>query len=308
MSRNHKSEAEIKSDIIDILDPARVSTDYINMSLDDLRKILEQRTQQVVKITHDSFQEIYDMPSSGNLKTNEVISLKNRVMKQNSIINELRDIIKQKEDELILIKIEYEKLRNTKSFKNEIHEEGSFAAYIASKEAEEEGNSTPVTHSVIQQPIKVKPYMAYTPSKRLFEPTTFGNPPSTLYNGNINEQDAIKMAIQQSEIDAERIIDAPFERSSGTSDPFETMDEDVPEEPIKRSYSHLVNRPVSLTDDMLNELVELLINREFTKVKEKLNQWSPEVARFIRLLTFGDESFKQMLVSKSINIHRCITG
>lgn len=312
MNKAHKSEAELKSEIIDILDPARLSSDLTNKSLEELRGILDKRTNSVRRITHDSYQEIYDMDSPGYSRSNEVVILKNRVMKQNVIIDELRNIVKQKEDELVLLKTEYEKLKRTKSFKSEIHEEGSFASYIASKEAEDEGDILPTitTQTLLQQSQKVRPYMAYTPNKRFLEPSTFINPPSTLYNGNINEQEAIQMAIKQSEIDATRAIDAPFERTSGSSDPFESMDAEEPESQTQkeRDYSHLLNRPTSLTDEMLNDFVDLLIIRDFDKVKTSLLEWPAEVSRYVRLLTYKEESFKQMMVSKSINIHKCIIG
>lgn len=348
MNHGSKSEAEIKSEIIDILDPARLTTDYNNMTLDDLKKILDAKTNEIKAIKHDDFQVIYDMPVNGYSKSNEVITLKNRVMKQNAIIEELRNIINEKDDELIILKSEYEKLKKQKSFKSEVYEEGSFAAFVAAREAEEDGDvddnktlgslSASPKHSLhptnlgyvtpIQQvgqlPPQIAryaaPYMNYTPSRRTTtrDSSPFSNVTTSSYNGFIDEKEAINHAIRESEKDAEKIIDAPFERTPGDTDPFNIIDskfqdeekneDDDKKERSKYKYSHLSNRPTALTDSMLDELVDILISKQFEKIKPLLSSWPVECSGYIRLLTYGSETFKQMMVSKSMNIHRCITG
>lgn len=306
-----KSEAEIKSNIIDILDPARLSTEYGSMSLDELKKVLENRTKMVKVITHESFQEIYDMPSPGNIDTNELVLLKQRILNQNSMIEELRNIVLEKERELTLIRMEIDNLNKTKSYKNEVYEAGSYAAYIAAKEAEENGEEPPI----IIEPPKPKPYVDYTPNKRIFDTSIFNHVlSSNSYNGDISEQEAIKMAIKESEKEAVKSIDLPFQRATESEkeeDHFDIIDEKPIEMNVSKpaNWDHLKSRPTSLTDEMLEELTALLINHEFDKVKAKLsNEYTPEVTRYIRELRYDGSSFKQMLVSKSIHIHKAITG
>lgn len=329
MSENFKTEAELKCDILDILDPGRLSTEYNNMTLMELREFLDKQTNAVKRFDHSDFQAIYDMVSPGHTKVNENITLKNRIMKQNAIIEEQRKIISDKENELFALKIEYEKLRLQKSFKDEVYEEGSFAAFVATQESEEDGNvkpvivstssftpSTPSKETLGQMPAIVQryaaPYISYTPSRFNNKSTVFGSSSpyqQTFYNGREEEEEAFKKAIRESELDAERIIDAPFEKAS-IDDPFVIIDTHKTETPVKKkySYSHLTGRPLSLTDDMLDDMVEILMNREYEKIKPLLMKWPTECSTFTRLLTYGSETFKQMMASKSMNIHKCITG
>ena len=298
MQNKVKTEEEIKANILDILDPAKMSTNLVNKSVEELREILNKRTNTVgVVISHNTFQEIYDKPTMYNIKGDENIILKNRILKQNSMINELRNILKEKEEQILDLTKKYEELKIVKSFKSEIYEEGSYAAYIAAKEAEEENDEMPQIVKPVEH--RIKPYVAYTPNKRTIE--SMFEDKTSLYNGNIKEKDAIELAIKKSEDDASNIIDSPFENNDN---PFN--DEDF--EPVKKSYNNLKNRPVMLTDDMLDELYEILINRDFDSIKIKLNSWPSEVSRYIRLLSYNDETFKQMQVSKSINIHKCLIG
>lgn len=318
-----ESDIETKSDLLDILDPARINSMYNDMSVAQLKEIINKRNSSVRKLSDKDFIEIYNLDLSNfgfaksSSKRDEIVSLKNRILNQNSMIDEQRKTITKLEKEIEDLKQKYKELENRKTFRDEVYEKGSFASFVAAAEAEE--NDLPIKPKYYDYDSGIKAnippivarYTSYTPSRK-YKLSLFGTEAD---NGNLNEEDAIKLAIQNSERDIEQIADKPFEKMDTSNsfnspdhsnmdvvndDPFEDLDEQ------KYSYDHLTDRPSSLTDEMLDQLVKILLERKFEEIKNLLASWPDECSRYIRSRKYNSETFKQMMVSKSINIHKCI--
>lgn len=116
-----------------------------------------------------------------------------------------------------------------------------------------------------------------------------------LYNGDMNEETALNEAIKQSEKISSDIIDLPFK----------TPIDEIKSLPTKREYK---DKPSDVSEDILNEIYTLLLNRNFDDVKVLLsgNTISPNSVKWLRNLSYNGETLKQMLISKPDYIHKCI--
>lgn len=299
-----KSEEEIRADIIDILDPLRISSHYPTLSVEELEKIRAKKANSVNVITHDNFQKIYDLQPPKNYNSNEIIMLKNRISTSNITISNLQKTIERLEEEILFKDLEIEKLKKAKEPRpNLIEAKDGFAAYIMAKEAEnndEEIKIEPIVET------KNRQYQSYTPGRRLP-----GFPDQSLFqnnlNGELSEEEALKEALKESDRLANKILDDPFSKMD--AEIASTNSTVVKETKGKMNFSHLKNRPNSVTDSILETIYQLLLDRKFDEVKNMLaNDVTPEVSAWIRQLTYGSSNFKQMMVSKSQSIHKAISG
>lgn len=140
--------------------------------------------------------------------------------------------------------------------------------------------------------------MSHHSKSVVYEAYTYTTPEEYLdSNGQFSEDLAIKKAIEDSERLVREKLDSQFSIVSEESE-----DKDLPR------YRHLSNRPTDVTDALLDELYDLLVNRKITEVKYILssNRLTASSVRWLRNLSYEGETLKQMLSSSPEYIHRCI--
>lgn len=354
-----KSDIQKRMEIISILDPLKINTEYSTMTIDQLKEVLKKKTNSLSDITHDQYQNIYDLPVDMPSRSNEVAILEFRISNMNIKFKELVEINEKLEEELLMTQIELDKFRKSKASKTPprepLPEPDTFAAYIASQEETINDNENKVENTQIHSkpaetinksdylgigrvsnsfngsgspPVARSVYPAYpgyTPGKQLP-----GFPDQGLFggiinnaqqiksvNGMLNEDDAVLLAIKESESLANAPLDKPFKQVviTSTTDPFEEVDVEIitikklPWRERSDRYQHLKDRPSGATDEILDKIYDYLLNRDFDSVKVMLtSEVNTEVVRWIRLLSYDGSSFKQMMVTKSHFIHKAFCG
>lgn len=297
-----KSEIQIRMEIISIIDPLKKNSEYCTMTIDQLNEILKKKTNNLGNISHDQYQSIYDLPVDMSSRSTEIAILEFRISNLTFKLKELSDINGNLEEELIKSHVEIEKLKKIKTSKNATPEPGSFAAFVENQENEAFNGS--------KSPSNRQEYPSYTPRRitefpdqKLFAPI---NNFKTV-NGNLNEQDAILLAIKESEILANKPLDTPFNgESSSNTKPISNT---IPWRENDNRYQNLKDRPSGATTAILDRIYDYLILRDFDSVKTMLNtELSPEIVRWIRSLSYDGSNFKQMSVTKSLSIHKVFYG
>lgn len=255
-----------RCDIIDLIDPLKLNSEYSTKSLDDLMKELDEKTRALITITHDSYQKIYDMPSSKMSKTNELTILKYKLSKKEDELNEMEHLLRVKEEELLLREI-------------------NMGRRLESKSPISVGRSS-------ASPSMYQPYN-YMRTPNRFSVEEESSP--IFINGDFSEQKALEEAIKKSEKEANEILDKPFKDSSETGS-------------VDDNNVHYKDKPNDVTEEQLDELYSLLINRKFDQAKAFLGseKLSVNSARWFRNLSYKGETLKQMLLSKPEYIHKCI--
>jgi len=108
-------------------------------------------------------------------------------------------------------------------------------------------------------------------------------------------------------MEAIEILDRPFKDTSVNEIKLNSND-DILETSSNEDSVNYKDKPSDVTEEQIDELYSLLINRRFDQVKiflgsEKL---SPNATRWFRNLSYKGETLKQMLLSKPEYIHKCI--
>jgi hypothetical protein len=330
-----KSDIQKRMELIAILDPLKLNTEYSTLTVDQLKEILKKKTNTLADITHEQYQEIYDLPVDMPSRSNEVAVLEFRISNLNIKLRDLSEINDKLEEELLMSQMEIDKLRKLKVSKiptrDSTPEPGSFASYIASQENEDEefksdskkkqNNDIPVINRSTY-PV----YAGYTPSKMLnfpdqglFAPLIQNTQHVKSVNGTLSEHEAISLAIKESETLANAPLDRPFNGNLSpinNGDPFDKLDNEIAKsKPIQwrerpDRYKNLKNRPVEATDEILDRIYDYLIERNFDSVKIMISNEinNPEVVKWIRSLNYDGSNFKQMMMTKSHVIHRVFCG
>lgn len=254
---SYDSEIEKRCTIIDLIDPLKVNQKYSLSSFEDLNKELEKKTNDVNEITHESYQMIYNMPVTGIGKSDELAILKYRLARRETEIDSMEQLLRNKEEELIIRELELGKKEKRTTM-------------LKSPGIEKTGNSSGSPSS----------YQSYVFSKMN-------------YNANMSEETALNEAIKQSEKLSSDIIDIPFRQ------PIAEV------KSIPREYK---DKPIDVTEDLLEEIYNLLLERKFNEVKSLLasDRITSKSTSWIRNLSYNGETLKQMLISKPEYIHKCI--
>ena len=263
---------KLKYGIIKLLDNnIDINPSYLDMSLEDLNKQLEIKTASFNDITHAQYQRIYDMNSFPKLRIDEKTIINYKLLKNNIELEKMNELIRKQTEEILYLQNELESSNLSKSPSSLVDYENDRNS-ISSK--------SPST------------YQPYNYSGKL---SNFPN--QHFSNEDYDEEDReLQNAISKSQQESNRIIDDPFNKL----DEIRKKSED--------RYKHLEHRPEEATDEILDELYDLLVERNFNKIKELFSSSKIPliVIQWIRNLNYGGSSFKQMLVSKSINIHKCL--
>lgn len=349
----NKSEIQSRMQIISILDPLKINTEYSTMTIEQLKEVLKKKTNSLNSIEHEHYQAIYDLPVDMPSRSNEVAILEFRISNMNIKIRELVETNEKLEEELLMSQMEIDKLRKTKLSRTPPREPApepnSFAAYIAKQEGEVIESELEVTERsddlnryvqkhVVQHvvgsksPNATRPsypvYAGYTPNKlpgfpdqSLFTPLIQQTKHFKAVNGELNADEAERLAIKESEILANAPLDAPFTRVSHTpkndEDPFDKVDVEINATKIRKltwrerddRYDQLKDKPIGATNEILDRIYDYLLARDFEAVKIMLTtELNTEVVRWIRLLSYDGSNFKQMMVTKSHVIHKVFSG
>lgn len=277
-------ESILKNNIIMLLDdPINNNSKYLNMSLDELNKELEKKTSLLNIITHEQYQKIYDLQDKKLKQNCNFVSLKHKILKQNKKIKEMNQIIKEQED-----------LLNQEEDEDDAEEKMDFSSV----------NKSP---SLTYKSYNYSPKINSSGDKLIFN----RSPVNSNLNGDLNEEEAIKLAIANSEKMSNDVIDIPFQevQHEGSKSKSPYLEKIVIiRKPFENRYDHLENRPEEANDKILDDLYELLTSRNFDKIKEFLSDGEIplKVVQWIRQLNYDGNSFKQLLVSKSNYIHKCL--
>lgn len=303
-----KNEIQSRMEIIGIIDPLRLNPTYNTLSVEQLKAILNKKTNSLADITHEQYQAIYDLSIDMPSRSNEIAILEYRISNLNLKVKELTETNEKLEEELLKTQLELERMKKTKIPKVH-HEPGSFEAYVQEQDNEMLGikrSNSLGGNSPHNNRLTYPNYSGYTPGRTNIQ-TIFANANiSNSINGSLNEQDAIRQAIKESENLANKDLDETFTKSSSNDEtPVIIDNKPIPWRQREDRYQHLKDKPISVTDETLDKIYDFLLLRDFDSVKQMLNSELPtEVVRWIRLLSYDGTNFKQMMVTKSHCIHK----
>lgn len=159
-------------------------------------------------------------------------------------------------------------------------------------------------------------YQSYTYKSRINTTPVFKiedqQSPNTLnsYNADLTDEEALILAIKESEDIANEIVDGPFrdKKENVTVEKLNKITAESLKEEGKSLYCMLKNRPVNVSDELLDELYKMLVERDFNAAKKFLaNKDLPlNVMQWIRQLEYEGNTLRQMLLTKPSYIHRCL--
>lgn len=301
------TEARMHENILDLLDPLRVNKDYSSMDFKKLKEEMEKKTNSLTDITHEDYFKIYSLQTHGINKSDEVSLLKYHLEKRNSELEHLKDLLKAKEDELILREIELERRERKKGSKSPIVRDNSEEIFEPLQK--NKLGASPSSY----QPYVYKTKLNPVPEEKKIEEIETNPIVEESFNANLTDEEAFLLAIKESEKLANEVIDAPFRELDNKPITHQKTNTnkitvDTLKAEGKSPYCMLEKRPEGATDEILDKLYNLLIERDFVEVKNFLaNKELPlNVMQWIRQLQYQGNTLKQMLLTKPPYIHRCL--
>lgn len=306
------TENRMQENILDLLDPFRVNKEYASMNFKNLKEELDNKTNSLSDITHEDYFKIYSLPISGINKSDEISLIKYHLEKENIETKHLRDLLKAKEDELILRELELERREKKRGSKSPLLRENEHETNENLQKGRLSGS--PSSYQSYSYRTRINTHVDSEEKNTLKSENIGSSSPiiSELYNSNLTDEEALILAIKESESIANEIIDAPFREKECTTISQQEQKTKITAESLKAEgkspYYMLENRPEGATDEILDNLYELLINKKFAEVKTFLaNKELPlNVMQWIRQLQYQGNTLKQMLLTKPPYIHRCL--
>ena len=323
------SESKRRQQIISLLDPSGNDQSLLSLDYEKLKSELDKKTNSLVEFKHEDYFNINDILTSGMNRDDELALVKFHLTKKEEDVKKLAAMLRVKEDELYLRERNLTALEKKSKSPLRTRIDGEFD--------QESHNVTPGRISAspsAYQSFIYKPESRNSQSEQLitsaiinaFETNNHtdtvglspGSPiqvPGEMINGSLSEEEAILKAIQQSEKEANDIIDRPFEESHSRIAEIRSVpiqQNKITAESLrsegKSPYYMLQNKPEDVTDELLDNLYRMLVDRNFTGVKEFFaNKELPvHILRWIKTLKFNDTTLTQMLLSKPVYIHKCL--
>ena len=299
------SESRKKQQIIELLDPSGIDQSLLTLDFEKLKKEMDRRTNCLIEIKHEDYFDINDILISGMNRDDEFALAKFHLNKKEDDIKKLSLMLREKEDELYLRERNINILERKSKSPSKTKIESEF-------EQDNKINSSPSLY----QPFLYRIENKNVQSEQLITSTiidSLGLSPGSTINGSLTEEEAILKAIQQSEKEANDVIDRPFEESQSRITEIKTiLSNKITAESLKAEgkspYYMLQNKPENVTDELLDDLYKMLVDRNFSSVKEFFaNKELPvNILRWIKTLKFNDTTLTQMLLSKPNYIHKCL--
>lgn len=295
------SDSKKRQQIIQLLDPFGNDQSLLSLDYESLKIILDKKTNSLVEFKHEDYFKIDDIATNGTNRDDELALIKFHLNKKEEDIKKLSMMLRLKEDELYLR--ERNIIALEKKSKSPIPRiDGEF------DQEDIKYNSSPSTYQSFIYRSESKNEHTENTQRGVFD-----SPPlSEIINGSLSEEEAILNAIQKSEKEANDIIDLPFQESNKKISEPKLEQIKITAEILrnegKSPYYMLPNKPEDVTDELLDNLYNLLVNRNFIAVKEFFaNKELPvHILRWIKTLKFNDTTLTQMLLSKPIYIHKCL--
>lgn len=323
------SESRRRQQIIGLLDPSGNDQSLLSLDYEKLKTELDRRTNSLVEFKHEDYFNISNIPTSGMNRDDELALVKFHLNKKEEDVKKLAAMLRSKEDELYLRERNLNSLeRKSKSpsrsrVDSEFDQESynfksgkssaspsSYQSFIYKPESKNTQSEQLITSAIIDS-LETN---NQNDSPRLSPGSPF-QVQSEIINGSLSEEEAILKAIQQSEKEANDIIDKPFEESQSRIAEIRSIpiqQNKITAESLraegKSPYYMLQNKPEDVTDELLDSLYKILVDRNFVIVKEFLaNKELPvHILRWIRTLKYNDTTLAQMLLSKPVYIHKCL--
>uniref|UniRef100_A0A6C0BC16 Uncharacterized protein n=1 Tax=viral metagenome TaxID=1070528 RepID=A0A6C0BC16_9ZZZZ len=308
------SDNESRQTILSILDPFRKNLELSTKSLDELKKILDSKTNELSDISHEQYNSILSKSSYISTPDDKSFLLleKDRLLRWEQNLFKIEEQLKIKEAELTERE---KKLRLSRS----------------RSPSREPKQSSPGVKSPIPSykeqllPDTYQPYSGYglipgIPDQNLVRHEIYGgsSPVNQFIQGIIppayDEQEAIRLAIIASQQEAMNSLDSAQQRLIRKEkaeeihkheSSIENIEENKADEKIKSKYN-LEGRPLEATDEILDNLLVILKSNDQKEIRSHLATYNEKMIQWITKLKHEGSTFRQYLANNSKEIYKCI--
>lgn len=299
MNEESSEEKRMRNYYLDLLDKRRENTSFATKTVSELKEIFEKTISSYRQIDPAEYSKIYKTNSSQIREENltkreyeierkriELMKMEDDYLKRVSILKDWEERLKDRE-----VRLSIASANSTP--RQTMHYNTPLSGVIRPHpQVQHEVRPVPLTHNFPPSP-------SY--SDRLVDDSNY-DANYTNYTNYSNYDDDMHNAIKQSLEDTlPKMIEEDEDEEECSYD-----DIDIDKIDKKKSKYHSLSKPENLSDEIIDEIYELLKAYDFKAVKTLFNSDKITVneMQWILSLKQGESTFKQLLMSKSKELYK----